>query len=251
MINKQAILIVLLSVIIFSCSLSNSPIQTNNESDTKLSIMSDSCAACDSFFIIPMEKNEENEIWAKFVSSTNWRNIRSAMHTDGYINDFKDKRIIAAFCSIWQDTFYSINIPFSSRDTLKKAEIVVIIKKSNDAKMYIKLESFVDSNINDANITPATVLVTKSMDTPIKSVVDYPDYSVFTYSVNEFYFSFETLPLGDIFYTPDATITDNFLICFANCYDPCFFYCDDPTCLSGCYTNCRTKCLLANWWRYL
>jgi ribosomal protein S8 len=221
----------------------------------KTEVYADSCALCDTFLILDLEKKEETMIFANIVSSDSWEQIKRLMKESGFVQSFEKKEIIKVYCPIWNDTFYSVNIPFNSKDRNYKSEIVILIQKNSDKKMWIKLESYSIMNSElDFIMDSSTVIVNKSETSPINTNILYPDYSIFTTTSNQFYFSLGTLPISDVYIIPNSTAINKFLICFANCYDPCAATCyhsdEDETgeCLSFCYTVCKTKCFLSEWW---
>jgi len=238
-------LLVILSIMFFSCSITN-VISSSVKNDSKLIIQSDSsCITCDSLSIINMSMSEENRVWSNLVSSESWKASEDLMKDKNYIHSMSLKRIMKVYCPIKNDTFYYINVPFKykSNDSTYKAEIMVLIQKSNNKRMFVKLESHtaeIGRSISDSS----DILVIKS-----ETDLEYPSFSVFNTISDTFYISINALTVGDIYYPPSPTTTDRLYSCFVLCFDNCTAGLGEEDWedrVSTCYDMCLIRCHF-NW----
>lgn len=256
--NKRCLLIIAIILLIFSaCSIANQPIVDTSQSLVLTAAMEKDNVSCEELFILEITKREKALIWSSFTSSQEYKNTLQILKNDGFKIEMKNRIIDAYYSDIYNDTILSINIPFSNPKYPQfKLEFVKLFSPNNDKSIFMTfISKSLDSLSTESIIDDSSyIYVTLSEDGPFSPDQEFPEFSIFNTGTEQILFSIFSLPgLGTIGIVPCTTINDNFLICFANCYDPCACVCfgqpDQSICLGRCWTYCRNRCVIANWWR--
>lgn len=239
-------------ILTISCSIQQ--VDQNRISATQSNIIKldkESCP-CDSLEFIDINERQAANIWSDFTSSGEFKEVNNQLKKDGFLVNIKNRAINKYYCHNYRDTVISINIPYTNKDRESKLELrKIFLKSSNKSIFVVSISKFSVNSLRSIVVDSSYVFITVDETSPINSEQEYPEYSIFNTGTNEFYYSISTLPgLGTVTITPTATISDEFSVCFGNCYDPCAYSCfgqhDQNECLSRCYNYCYTKCIIAS-----
>lgn len=243
---------VILLTLIVSCTIQNGdPNEIALTQQKDISLFDENCP-CDSLEFIDISKRQEANIWSDFASCEELKKANNQLKKNDFIVSMKNRTINKYYCHNYRDTVISINVPYINKDRESKLELRKIFLKSNKKSIFVvSISKFSSNSTRSIELDSSYVFITVDETSPINSDQEYPEYSIFNTGTNEFYYSISTLPgLGTVTITPTATISDEFSVCFGNCYDPCAYSCfgqyDQNDCLSRCYNHCYTKCIIAS-----